>query len=46
MQIEEELCHFGSTHHLIHTKAYFSKAVVVPPAEIVGITLLKMSFEG
>jgi len=43
MQIEEELCHFGSTHHLIYSKAYFPKAV--PYAEIIGLSLLKTSFE-
>jgi len=45
MQIEEELCHFGSTQHLIHSKAYFPKAVAVLSAKIVGISLLKTSFE-
>jgi hypothetical protein len=45
MQFEEELCHFGRTHHLIHSKAYFPKAVAVPSAGIVGTSLLKTSFE-
>jgi hypothetical protein len=45
MQTEEELCHFGSTHNLIRSKAYFPKAVAFLSAEIVGISPLKASFE-
>jgi hypothetical protein len=45
MQIEEELCHFERTHHLIYSKAYFPKALAVLSAGIVGISLLKTSFE-
>jgi hypothetical protein len=35
------LRHAGSTYNLVYSKAYLKKCGAVPPAEIVGTSLLK-----